>query len=112
MPNRNYSTAKLPDYQISLPQHREESGVFLRALRRERPLLAEPLGVFSLVEGGLHAAVDDIPRQHRIRGAVTEHEEVVVDAAVGNRGSPVLSVALGGDNRRRDAPVAEREQRL
>ena len=44
--------------------------------------------------------------------AVAEDVEVGVDAGFGDRGAPVLAVALGGLDRRRDAAVAERQQRL
>ena len=60
----------------------------------------------------LHAAVDDVPGQHGVGGAVAEHEEVGVDARFGHGGAPVAAVALGRLDGRRHAPVAERQQRL
>ena len=73
----------------------------------------ESLGVFSLVERGLHAAVDDVPRQHRVRVRSRNTKKSSSTPRLGNarRAScrPLRSAAI---NRRRDAPVAEREQRL
>ena len=46
------------------------------------------------------------------RDAVAEDVEVGVDAGFGDRRAPVAAVALGRLDRRRDAPVAERQQRL
>ena len=50
---------------------------------------------FGAEEIVLQAAVDDVPRQHCVRRAIAEHEEVRVDAALGHRGAPVAAVALG-----------------
>src|SRR5213080_5446223 len=50
--------------------------------------------------------------QHGVAAAVTKDVEVGVDACFGDRGAPVLSVALGSDDGRRDAAIGEREQRL
>ena len=44
--------------------------------------------------------------------AVAEHEEVGVDARFGDGGAPVAAVALGRLDGRRDAAIAERQQRL
>ena len=44
--------------------------------------------------------------------AVAKDIEVAVEAGFGHRGAPVLAVALGDLHRGRDAPVAEREERL
>ena len=38
------------------------------ALRRQRPLLAQPLVELGAEERRLHAAVDDVPRQHGVAG--------------------------------------------
>src|SRR6185503_4040196 len=95
----------------TLLDHRQELGVLLRALGRQRPLGAQALLHLALEEAALHAAVDDVPRQHRVARAVAEDVGVAVDAGLGDRRAPVLAVALGGGNRRRDAPVAERQQR-
>src|SRR2546425_3922050 len=92
--------------------HRQQLRVFLRALGRKRPLLAERFCVFRLEEGTLHTAVDDVPRQHGVLAAVAEDEEAAVHAGFGHGGAPVLAVAFGGLYRRRHPAVAEREQRL
>src|SRR5919106_984597 len=58
----------------------KEARILLLAFRRQRPFLAQRLVVLRSEEGRLHAAVDDVPRQHRIARAIAEHEEVGVHA--------------------------------
>src|SRR5688572_9752373 len=95
-----------------LLEYREETGILLLPFRRQRPLAVHRLVELRSEERGLHAAVDDVPRQHGIAGTVTEHEEASVDTRFGDRGSPVPAVALRRLDCWRDAAVAERQQRL
>ena len=48
----------------------------------------------------------------RVVRPVAEDVEVGVDAGLGDGGAPVAAVALGRFDRRRDAAIAERQQRL
>src|SRR5580704_4061208 len=66
-PNTSGLTTSWPQ---SLLNHRQEARIFLRALRRQRPLLAEPLLELRVKEGRLHATVDDVPGQDGVVRAV------------------------------------------
>src|SRR5215208_5573053 len=98
-PRRTYAQEPLGDsvgvgsWEFLL-QYREEAGVFLLPLRRQRPLLAEPLVELVAEERVLHAAVDDVPRQHRVGRPIAEDEEVGVDTGFGHGGAPVAAVAF------------------
>jgi hypothetical protein len=63
----------------SLLDNRQELRVFRGALGRKRPLFTQALVVLRVEERRLHAAVDDVPRQHGVMGAVAENIEVAVD---------------------------------
>ena len=83
--------------------------VFLLPFRRQRPLGTHCFVELRAEEAGLHAAVDDVPRQHGIGRPIAEHEEVGVDPRFGDGGAPVAAVSFGGFDRRRNAPVTERK---
>ena len=86
---------------------RKQLGVFLGPLRRQRPFLAESFLELRLEKGRLHAAVDDVPGQHRVAGSVAEDVEIAVDSGFRDRGAPVLAIALGRFDDGGDAAVAE-----
>ena len=86
--------------------------VLLLSLGRQRPLFAE---AFSNSAWKNDAFMPPSMMSHGSTAspaAVAEDVEVGVDARFGDRRAPVLAVALGGLDGRRDAAVAEREQRL
>src|SRR5688572_30924921 len=95
-----------------LGEDRQEAGVFLLPLRRQRPLLPQALLELVAEEAVLHAAVDDVPGQYGVGRTIAEDEEVGVYACFGDGGAPVAAVAFGGLDRRRDAAVTERQQGL
>src|SRR2546428_1354890 len=97
---------------MRLLQDRKQTAVLFGALRRERPLLAQGFVELRTEEAALHAAVDDVPREHAVAGPVAEHVEVRIDAGFGARGTPVARVALRRFDYRCDPAVAERQQRL
>ena len=57
-------------------------------------------------------AVDDLPRQERVRAAVAVEVRVGVETRLGDGGAPVAAVPLGALDDVGDAAVAEREQAL
>jgi hypothetical protein len=44
-------------------------------------------------------------QQHAVAGAIAKHEEVRIDAGIGNRAAPIAAIRFGGLDRRRNAPV-------
>src|SRR4051812_32542544 len=98
--------------RMRLLENRKKEGILLLPLGRQRPLGVERLLELVSEEGALHAAVDDVPRQHFVGGSIAEDEEIGVNLGFGNGRAPVAAVALRGFDRRRDAAVAQRQQRL
>src|SRR5688500_15612070 len=98
--------------EMTLLEDREKARILLLPLRRQRPLCLHRLVELRSEEVALHAAVDDVPRQHGVARSIAEHEEVGIDACFGDGGAPVAAVALGGLDGGSDAPIPERQQRL
>src|SRR5436190_18595387 len=94
--------------RMRLLKNREKERILLLPLGRQRPLGVECLLEFVPEEAALHAAVDDVPRQHFVGGSIPEDEEVGVDAGFRHRRAPVAAVALRGFDRRGHAAITER----
>src|SRR5687768_7493753 len=97
---------------LRLLEDREEARILLLPLRRQRPLFLQRLVELRPEELALHPAVDDVPGEHGVAGAVAEYEKVRVDACLRHGGAPVAAVALRGLDRGSDAAVAEGQQGL